>query len=348
MGLLSKPFGEKEQKRTMDGPQANRSDVYTITLHTQYEEPEVPELQGDYAKAVFLYAVGNASPIKAKGEYTRYFLYECGIRDCPAYHRKLITDGYLRESSIDEVLYAQKLTDLKPLLSSLGLPVSGKKEVLVERLLSNTDEAFLRSKFTGKTYTLSEKGQKFIDEHKAYVKLHQHRVWDIDWKEFDACKRPGLSDNDVIWSILNKRVSKSATYGRNEYLCMYQLLVEEKEKSDALEMLLRVIYIDVSGIEVLHYLKLYEDGIYSIKDIQETFNVSVMLAPGLINDIIKYADVYDDAMVDRLYRWKLPINICSKESFLYLIHSNIDGTFDEDAFLANLKHEFYRVIRKMK
>ncbi len=93
------------------------------------------------------------------------------------------------------------------------------------------------------------------------------------------------------------------------------------------------------------YLK---DPFWSAKEARDGFGVAIMLAPALINAIPKYKDVYSDEVVDRIFEWKLPIQVCEKKLFLQLIHSSLDGTFDEDRFLAKLKPAWNNAVRAAK
>ena len=92
--------------------------------------------------------------------------------------------------------------------------------------------------------------------------------------------------------------------------------MEEKKYRNAVEMLLRVIYIDVSGAEGLPYLKMYQTGGISAKQARDFFGAAVLLAPGLFFQLSKLKDYYEEAFVDRIFQWKLPVNICSKSLFL--------------------------------
>lgn len=312
----------------------------------QYEA-EIPSDQGDYAKAVFLSAYAKASPIKPQGAYQGYLLYECGIRNCPAYHRALVEQGYLARSSIKDVLSAHKVEELKAALSEEGLSTTGKKATLVDRLLQNCSEDQLRSRFPEETYAISEKGQEFLDEHAAYVYLHRHKNWGISWMDFDLAKRPGFGINDTIWAIFNKRLLHTSSYGRNEYFCMFELLMGEQKYRNAIEMLLRVIYIDVSGVDGLDYLKMYQVGDFTAKEARDSFDAAVMIAPGLFYRLEKLKDYYEEAFVDRIFQWKLPLNICSKRLFLEMIHAAFDGTFDEEVYYKKLKAAYNKVIRDL-
>lgn len=355
MGLFSMFFKKKKapQIPVQDKPEVRKQTfekTFFETPHVKFSYSvesniEIPPLQGDYAKAVFLSVYGKASPIRNANDYQRYLLYECGIRDCPAYHRALIDEGYLAASTIEARIGAFKVDELKQMLSAKGLPVSGRKAELIERLLPVADEDLVNEHAPEMTYAITEKGQAFLDEHSAYVYLHKHKSWGISWPEFDKKKRPGYSTRDTIWGILNERVIESKDYGRNEYLAMYQMLVEEDKRDVAIDMLLRIIYIDVSGVEGITYL---QNPFWTAKDARDGFSIAVMLAPGLLGDISRYEDRYTDAIVDRLFEWKLPVQICSKALFLELVHSCLDHTFDEEAFLDKLKPAWNKAVKEAK
>lgn len=362
MGIFSKLFrrkqeGEPEQKISTDPkPEYKHTKkaveppklvTVTTTVEPDYSEPEIQSDQGDYAKAVFLYAYSKASPIKARGDYQGYLLYECGIRNAPAYHRALVDQGYLERSSVRDVLSAHKVDELKAALADFNLPTTGKKAALIDRLMDNCGEDELRSRFPEETYAISEKGQKFLDEHIAYVFLHRHKDWGITWQDFDLAKKPGFSVNDTLWAIFNKRVLRSTSFGRNEYFCMFELLMEEKKYKNSVEMLLRVIYIDVSGAEGLPYLKMYQEGSFTAKEARDSFHAAVILAPGLFVRLSKLHEYYEEAFVDRIFQWRLPVNICSKSLFLEMVNATFDGTFDEEMFYKKLKAAYNRMIRQL-
>lgn len=73
-----------------------------------------------------------------------------------------------------------------------------------------------------------------------------------------------------------------------------------------------------------------------------------MLAPGIVNGVIKYHDIYDDTYVDRLYEQKLPLQICSKEMFLSIVHSVLDGSYSEEATKELLYAAYTKVVEKLK
>lgn len=345
MSFFSKLFSKKETPQTDSMPVKVS---FTESVNPTYS-PEIPALQGDYAKTVFLWAHDKASPVRKKDEYARYFLYECGIRNPVTYHKELIAQGYFAPAPVIAILKTLKVAELKQLLAQMGKPATGKKEVLIERISESASKELIDQLCPDKLYVLSEKGQQFLNEHKNYVLVHKHKTnWGIDWHEFDAHYRPGLSFYDVAWGIFNKRIiADKNTFGRNEYLHMYQLLAEEGKRERAFEMLLRVLYIDLSGVCASGSYQLYREGIYSKKDLREHFSIAIMLAPGIVNPIADFADLYDDAVIDRLYEQKLPIQVCDKKLFRSIVLSILDGTYDESKVEDQLKRAYIKAINAL-
>lgn len=168
-----------------------------------------------------------------------------------------------------------------------------------------------------------------------------------DWKEYDAHKIPGRSYYDTMWAIFNEQlVQNPQGYGRFQYYCMHQLLCEEGKRDRALQMLLRVLYLDFSGVEILRYQDLYRQGIYNQKQMREMFAIAIMIAPGIVNPIRDFSDVYSDEMVDKIYEQKLPVQVCDKKLFLSIVHSVLDGTYDQEVAKEKLKHAYYKYLRE--
>ena len=72
-----------------------------------------------------------------------------------------------------------------------------------------------------------------------------------------------------------------------------------------------------------------------------------MLAPGIINPISEYKDFYSDEMVERIYDQKLPVQICDRKLFLTLVHSVLDGTYDESVIEKKLKIAYNKFVQEL-
>lgn len=354
MGLLAKLFRNKSEKNTLEKTEqyikSNNSENEPIVRITNNmnQQPDIPQFQGDYAKTIFLYATSKSSPVKADSDYVKYLLYECGIREPARYHRQMIEEGYLQASTIEDMVTALKMDILKEILKQLGLPVSGKKAELVERIMNANNEEIIHEYCRIQTYAISEKGKQFLQDHDAYLMLHRNKNWGISWKEYDQCRREGYGFYDTIWGILNKRVVNEPTMGlmRCDYYNMYEVLYQEGKRKNALEMLLRVIYIDFSGVCGMEFWDLYTSGVYSKKEILDTYDVAVMIAPGLINSLDQYKDIFDPSIVDHIYEFKLPFCCCDQKLFLSIISSIMNETYDEEAVNNKLKAAYRKCLKE--
>ncbi len=319
------------------------------SVQRAWDEPDIPPLQGDYAKTIFLWIQSKAaSPVRPTNKYAKYVLYDCGIRDTVSYHKNLIQEGYFEPASVEDMLGNLKVTELKQVLSELGQTVSGKKEELVRRVASAADKETIEKFCSGEYYVLSEEGWAFLDAHYDYVRLHKHKGWGIEWREYDAHHYPGRSFHDTVWQIFNERLIRDdKLYGRLEYLYMYELLKEEGNRKRALELLLKVIYVDFSGACGMQDYRMYYEGILTKKHLQEYFSAIIMWAPGLIDAVKEYKDVYEDAVIDVVYERILPVQICDKKMFTSFVHSMLDGTYDREKIEGKLKREYNKMIKNL-
>ena len=341
-------FNRKNRESQVSKPTDERSDSSAmLSFSCDTSDGDIPDLQGDYAKAVFLWATDKTSPVRNDNEYARYITYECGIRHPRAYHEDLIREGYLEKDSVDNALNYLKATDLKAMAADLGVSGSGKKADIISRIIAVSDMGYI-CQHCPVTFSLSPKGKRFLDDHVAYVQLHKNRIWDVDWKEYDAVHKPDESFYDTMIGIFKTRASKDTLlFGRQEYYYLHQICLELGNRASALAYLLQVFYIDVSGVCGLDSYQRYKEGIFTKQDLKSWFVSNVMLAPGIIQSITKLEDVYSDMIVDKLYSWRLPVQICSKQLFLSMVHTALTGTFDVERATSQLKASYDHYIDRL-
>lgn len=354
MGFLDKIFkrnrivSHDEQREVVTTSTTNNQVQMQLKFEPNSQQVQIPELQGDYAKTLFLNAYQKASPVKSDSQYQRYLIYECGIKEPSKYHLRMIEEGYLEKSSLVEILRSLKVDELKTILDELGQKKVGKKEELIQRIVDNSDINQITQRYSQDTYCISLKGKQFLEQNINYIKIHQHSSWGINWKEYDKRKNPGYSFYDTVWRIFNERILHSVSYGRNEYYNMYELLLEEGRRKDALEKLLLVLYIDISGIEGENIYKLFKQRVYTKKQTLEYFNIAVMIVPKINETIKTFKDVYDDTIVERIYEaYKLPVQLCNKELFLEIIHSSLDHNYDVDITTRKLRAKYVTFINSL-
>lgn len=310
----------------------------------------------DYATAIFLYANSN-SKIKNNNEYVGYLFYECGISNPRKYHQELINKGYLKQASINEILYTFKLDDLKKILKQNNLKVTGKKAELIDRIISELSEKELNEiNFDRNIYTLSEKGKEYIENHKDYIEIHRHSGWQITFEEYLKAKKQlnfSANFNDIAWGIFNKRTieySNNRQYGllRNNFYNMYQLLKEEEKNERALEMLIMVIIYDLSGVSTVELLELYKQGIYDKDQLLNSYS-NIFLAPGIIKAISDLEPFYTEKLARDVYKKVfLPINFCSENLLIEFMNDLYNNNIlDYDKYIDKVNLERINYLKKI-
>jgi SAP domain. len=345
----------KKNKKTVSEPEVSEEEfnealagyiASNITVGPVESEIIIPDFQGDYAKAIFLWANSKKSQIKDNDDYPRYILYGCGIQNASDYHRELINEGYLQEDGFEVSLESLKQTELKEIASDLGVATSGKKADIAKRIANSGKADYLKCQMP-MTYSLSETGKSFVQENDDCIQLHRHKTWMIDWSEYKKIKQK-LPEGTFYYVcneiLLDRAAADKRIFGRIEYLNLSKLEDEFGDARRALRYLLQVLYIDVSGVMGHDSYAYYKQGIYDKKMLKETFISNVMLAPGIIDLIKKHKDHYEANIIDTLYTWKLPTMICEKPLFEDIVNSIFDGTFNNQFYSEQLKVRYEKFV----
>ena len=335
MGLFSKLFGCKKNKK---------SNSISVEIHSSSEQ--IPQYQGDYAKTIFLYKHSRAMPLKKNDEYQKFFLYELGIRNPRKYHLELIKQGLLIESNLNDKLEALTVNQLKCLMNDLNIAVSGAKSSLIEKAKrSDNVDTIIDKYYSNQPFSLSEKGVQFINEHNHYILLWKHKNWSISWQEYDETVRSTQykkSFYDIVWGIFNKRILHSTNFGYDGYINMYELLCEENKMPEALQILLLILSLDVSGTI---YQPPFQSYFYKLMSKQELIDkTNVAISEHYIKELPKYKKYIDFEIIDKSYNDKLPIQICDKDLFTEIITEGINETINLKKYNSILTENYKKQI----
>ena len=291
MGLFKKIFSKITGKKNSDIKAEVPNTLnfsYDNTEYTEDYKSIVLDEEPNVVKAIFLHNYNNKS---LESNYPRYYQYEYNIKDTKKLHQEFINKGFLIELDIEKniqtVLNMMTIAELKELLKTKGLKVSGKKVDLVERLLTiNISKNEIHPKYY--VYTISEKAINYVEKYDFLYKLHKS-TYGIELEEYihnkneleKAWKTNKVKFNDVVWAILNKRTLKynfSKDYGslRNNFFNMYELTKNEKKPN--LQLLCNVLYIDFSGMG--------NDN--TVHNFDTMFYKNSPIAPYLSNELKKY------------------------------------------------------------
>jgi len=199
----------------------------------------------DYAGSY--YTEGNS--------FQGFWWYRYGVRDVDKCLRSLLDRGFLQIGNLQSTIEKETATVLKEELKKYGLKVSGKKDELVQRLMTEIPHEELNTRFTKRTYQLTELGKQALDEEGYVPYIHRHQIEDLDIWTLNKIihEPPYMPYRDKIWGYLNKRSMEHFAAGnfglyRNCRHHMYNFLMEEKNVKDALGMLSEVVFYDLSGL----------------------------------------------------------------------------------------------------
>ena len=266
---------------------------------------EIPPFQGDYAKTIFLSLFQKPFELNKDNNYARYLTYECGIPDVNKYHAELFRQEYIIQATLFECYSIYTVNELKPLIEEIGQSTKGKKEELINKILDNADKDFINK-------NCYIEGNTFYDTVEIMI-------------------------DNWIQNGNEKSVSSA-------YLRLNKAYLDDNDREHALEMLLRRIYIDLSGLTGYTYFSLFLEQSCSSKKLKELFSEIVYINTDDILSVVKYKDIYNDSIVHNIYKQELPIQICDEQLFIYIINSMLDGTYNEDIVQRKLKKAFNKTI----
>ncbi len=334
----------------------------TISINATFSPPpsqtDIPEYKGDYAKAVFLNAYKEASPIKKAEEYQQYLKYEFGITDASAFHRKMINEGYLGKASIEDRLLASKTPDLKTILQKIGQPKTGKKEELVQRVIANTDEKTIISFLPiAEEYSITEKGKEFLLAYADVIDLYLNRTrYGVSYDEYMQAKARYNKANyhDVLWGIYQSRAMDCARKGQIDVadeLYMYYLLYDEKRYVDALDHMISYFYYYINEIQgTNNYIALYRISKQKPKAFLSNQPVPrIVIPPFCVEVVKKMKEYYSQDMIDRTSTGF--IEYCSREEFSEILNDIMADRFDikecEQKLNARVPSVLEKVLNKL-
>lgn len=308
----------------------------TIKFNFAIPEREVPPLQGDFAKTIFLDGfLGKVTTIP--DNYIVYLKYSCGIPDGKNYFRQLMAEGYFREATSREVFNAIKADLLKDFCVQNNLRKSGRKAELAERLLAAGVAYY--DVLPENYYVVTDKGYEFVTKHKDYLLIKKYEKWNIDWKEYDRCYC-GDFYNTALHIITSRvRKQKREEFNVSAYLSMYEILMIQEKYEEALEVLLRILYIDYSGTFGNDYIEnLYRTGLKKKKEVLESINQIFQLDSSkvIIQRLQDLKEYYRPCLADELSTMSLPGQIMPYKEYVKIIDCIFDEKYSFDRIEAIL------------
>ena len=208
---------------------------------------------------------------KHGNSFQQFWYYKYGVEDPQAILDKLEKNGLIALGDAGIAIRSLKVSDLKTLTSKHNLSSSGKKNDLIQRLLSSVPISELAPDLPEPTYVLTSKGEYELKCNEYVLYIHKHPIYEVQlwqmnkWVHSD----PNRPYRDFIWAEFNRRTTeymqkRNCGYYRNNRLHMMYFLLEEDRLLSAFDMLCEVLFLDTAVFEVNRYL--YSDSGAKLSD----------------------------------------------------------------------------------
>ena len=167
----------------------------------------------------------------------------------------LLARNFLRISSMEETLMAEKAAVLRRTLRNHKLPTSGKKADIAQRLMGTLSEFELDVLFPHRRFLKTPLGERVVAEAPHIAYLHRHPVEGLTIHALHELlsTQTDRAWREHIWAHMESRAQlhrENEAYGsyRSMRYRMYQFLLEENKPKKAFASLAEVIYFDLSGV----------------------------------------------------------------------------------------------------
>lgn len=252
--------------------------------------------------------------------FQNFWKWECSVLEPRKVLDSLIDRGFICCSNINSELKRTPVVKLKDLLAKKEISSTGKKEVLINRILDIYNNQELELLFPNRNYELTELGISELKENQYVTYLHrkhQISIWEMNIL-LNVNNPSHLGYRDIIWREFNKQSGEyfqQCEFGlyRNVRRNMHNFLCEEKKYKTALHLLIEVISFDLSGlgnrtepinladekfIREIHYESRLVN-LFTSEDKRE-----VIVPPGIVasfNSLYNELDMIDQEFINYVY-----------------------------------------------
>jgi hypothetical protein len=127
---------------------------------------------------------------RAMGDFSQSDTWRAVLKEAPKKAmRRFLDDDLLEQASLSGLLdYKYKVSELKPMLKQRGLPVSGRKAELIERLIQADSESMRKAVRGLSVLQCTEKGRAIAEEYLAQEKEKRIKVEEQTLQALRQCR----------------------------------------------------------------------------------------------------------------------------------------------------------------
>lgn len=257
-------------------------------------------------------------------DYPHFMFSNIGIDVVGKLHKELFDKGFYERAGNRESLSNLKVGEIKAIIEKLGLSIKGKKEDLIDGLVSQADEYELKNLINSQFYKISEHGQQWMNSHELE---YEYYTSEKEYPSFEAYKRVRYkkSTEDLQYEECLKEIrTDKVDFGRYAYDTLISILKKRGDNRAVVICYLKELLIDMSG--ALNYDS-WKGCKFDRSIIRECNRI--YFTPHLLKTFPTLKDYYEPSMIEEAFSIALPINACSIEDFRDIVEMMLDGTMDE-------------------
>jgi len=311
----------------------------------------------DYAITIVLWGYEKPRKLMKVGDTPVYFTYECNITNIELLLKEIISKGLLKNPTNIEMLQILTINELKEILKSYDLPVSGKKDNLIDRIIENNLALDLLNE-REYYYILSDLGNEFLNSHYDYIELHRNQVYGVYPKEYFEVKKRLLKQynscnfSDCIWNVFQERLFR---YSKNrDYLQLYftyehmaDLTNKEGQSNVAVNFYLKCVIYELCGVFFYNEYIMFKDD----PNLGEVLKDSIMMGDNYNRNyisLIECKDFFSFDMIEREYNHlEMNFKLCSLELIKQLLSKAMnDPMFTIEDYKETLVKERLKELKK--
>ena len=162
----------------------------------EYCNPKMEYVNSIRTVSLFLKWCKKHPRILCTEQYPSYMNYSWGIENPLQFHKQLIQEGYLVKMDLNQKLKTLKVVDLRDVLRSQNLPVSGKKQELIDRILKHADLSLIPLNGENQEeYCLSTKALDYLSKCDDIISLN------IASSDIESYKMDGVEQYQILATL---------------------------------------------------------------------------------------------------------------------------------------------------
>lgn len=294
---ISKIFAQSPTKKKAEENRDNPSELIKESHHNLLSSLEFKKNTDELSIVEMLMLLDKNNSSVKDIYFQGFWEYSYEINPQETFQHLLKQGYFIISASLEDTLSKMTVPELKEILKSNNLKITGKKDLLIERILNEIPLESKQSIPLIEMYTLSKKAKEILDKNKHIRYFNKVSPTDISIYQYhDFMKEnhelePFEGLIKCLENVSDKHVA-SNDWGlyRNTLHEISNVYSKEGNTSEALKYIILVCYLDINGLtnnfNLDSYKMLYD---YNSDDYFKPYDSNLAtIAPGILSKLSKY------------------------------------------------------------